>query len=656
MKNRKSKLLILALVIATMLCTVFAVMASASETENAPKIISKNIQYGEKYSIMYAVDANSVVEGDVTLKVYTQYPNVEDGKTFTYVSKAPESIKISGEDVSAYVFITGGIPAQDFADKFYAQAFDSEGNASEVVTYSVVEYMLERLYGGYDLTEVQEELYTTALAFGAASQKRFNPDDQYKVNDYKYVRVVGGTANGVTKGMFIKNTALTLDAEVPTGYTLSGWKVNGEENLVTENAFALEDNAIIEAVFEEIKVPTSYEFEDGNVPLGFVGTLKSEGSTITVTSDPLNGTSNQVLKFDTNAGGEDMIIIPFIGTEDNATKVVFETKYYVDATVNGTQTFEYMKGSTRVGYVALSMKSDGTISVSDYANSTNSFSSKTIDIGEAKWVNIKLVSYKNANNAFCTEIWIDNEFIVTSNHTSWVNTTVDSITGVRFSALKALDADIYFDGVKLIKVVDKVDGYYTFDDGELPSGFVGTLKSEGASISVADAPLNNTSNNALKFDTNAGAEDMMSIALTEVEDNATKVVFETKYYADVLVDGTQAFDYMSGNTQVGYVALSMKSDGKFTVSDYANGINSFSSKTLDFGEAKWVNIKLVSYKDVNDAFCTEIWINGELVVTSTNTTWSNTTVDSITSVRFRALKALDADVYFDNTKLSKIAE
>ena len=399
-----------------------------------------------------------------------------------------------------------------------------------------------------------------------------------------------------------------------------------------------------------------YTFDDGSVPSGITSVLKSEGSTITVTSDPLNGTSNQVLKFDTNAGGEDMIIIPFIGTEDNATKVVFETKYYVDATVNGTQTFEYMKGSTRVGYVALSMKSDGTISVSDYANSTNSFSSKTIDIGEAKWVNIKLVSYKNANNAFCTEIWIDNEFIVTSNHTSWVNTTVDSITGVRFSALKALDADIYFDDIKFSKTVEESEGLYNYNDGIIPNGITATLKSEGASVSITYAPLIDESNKVLKFDTNAGAEDMMSIAPTVVQDNATKIIFETEYYVDVTTDGTQAFDFIKGTTQAGCILLTMKSDGKFTVSDYANGINSFSSKTLDFGEPQWVTIKLVGYQNSDNSFCTEIWINDEFIITSTNTSWANTTVDGITSVRFRALKALDADVYFDNTKLSKVVE
>ena len=655
MKSRKTKLLIIALVIATMLCTVFAVMASANETENTPEIISKNIQYGEKYSIMYAVDANSVAEGDVTLKVYTQYPNIEDGKTFTYVSKAPETIKIGDEDVSAYVFITGGIPAQNFADKFYAQAFDSEDNASEVVTYSVVEYMLERLYGGYNLTEVQEELYTTALAFGAASQKRFNPDDQYKVNDYKYVRVVGGTANGVSKGMFIKNTALALEADVPTGYAFSGWKVNGEENLVTDNEFTLEDNAIIEAVFEEIDLRLN--FNDGNLPADMTKDFSSSGASVSVVDAPLSEAPNKALVYDTNAGALDLLYFKPILAENNATKVVFETKYYVDLenATNSGQAFEYVNGSTKVGSITITFVGDGNIKVSDYSDGSNSFSTKTFKIDDtAKWIDLKFVSYIDANNSFCTEIWINGSLKATSTNSLFANTTVDKITGIRVRAYKNDDAKIYFDDMKFVKVADKVDGYYTFNDGEIAPGISTEFASVDATLSVTKDPFNSSDNKALVFDTNAGGVDFLYFKPTSVSADANKVIFETKYYATDKSDKTFEFVNASDN-KLGCIRITMQDGGNVKISDY-DSTNSFPSKTVNVGEAQWISVKLVGYKNADNVFCTEIWINETLVATSTNASYVNTEIGNITKMRYRAYKADDANIYFDDVKFVKVAE
>ena len=264
MKNKSSKILILALVIATMLCATFAVMTSATEAEIKPEIISKNMLYSDRYSIMYAVAAETVVEAPVTLNVYREYPTANSTAVGTYVATAPQNEQIGGETRSVYVFTGFGIGAQDFADKIYAQAIDKAGNKSEVVEYSVVEYFLERLYGGYNIDSIQKNLYETGLAFGAAAQDRYAAADPIRVNDYKYVRVVGGTANGVTKGMFTKDTEITLAlGEIPADGTFNYWNVtvNGETTQITEanTTIALEDNTIIEA---DVFVPSSLGYFD----------------------------------------------------------------------------------------------------------------------------------------------------------------------------------------------------------------------------------------------------------------------------------------------------------------------------------------------------------------------------------------------------------
>ena len=124
MKNRFSKIFVAALAIALVLGATFALMASA---ETNPEIISNNIQYGEKFSIMYAVDADTVADGAVTLAIYTQTPAEGVDPVKTYTVAAPQTETIRGEEKSVYVFTTDGVRAQDFADVFYAQAIDAAG-------------------------------------------------------------------------------------------------------------------------------------------------------------------------------------------------------------------------------------------------------------------------------------------------------------------------------------------------------------------------------------------------------------------------------------------------------------------------------------------------------------------------------------------------
>ena len=254
MKSKFSKIFLLITALTLILGVCFAITASAEgETEAKPEIISKNIYYTDVLSIMYAVDADTVAEGAVTLKVYTENPETaENPKATAYVAEAPQTEKINGEEKSVYVFITDGVCVKDMADFFYAQATDSEGNKSDVYTYSVVEYMLERLYGGKTVTDAQKRTYEAALEFGAASQALLCPEDEIKVDDYKYVRVEGGTANGVEKGMFVEGTELTLvrTAEVPAGSFFWGWNVTvGGETVLnkTLTTLALDDNTVISA-------------------------------------------------------------------------------------------------------------------------------------------------------------------------------------------------------------------------------------------------------------------------------------------------------------------------------------------------------------------------------------------------------------------------
>jgi len=217
--KRNAKILVLVLSLVLVIGAAFAVMASA-EDATKPVIFSKNIAYEGNFGIMYAVDATTVKEGTVTLNLYFAEPTAESTPDKVYTDSTVDTIKAGGVSYQAYTFQTAGVAAKDMTDVFYVQAVDSEGNKSEVVAYSVVEYMLERLYGGNEITEAQKEVYEAALVFGAKAQALLASTDPVKVTDYKYVTVAGGTVDGVAKKMVASGTTVT-----PVGEGAVAWKV-----------------------------------------------------------------------------------------------------------------------------------------------------------------------------------------------------------------------------------------------------------------------------------------------------------------------------------------------------------------------------------------------------------------------------------------------
>lgn len=473
MKNKSTKILILALVIATMLCAAFAVMTSANETETKPEIISKNMLYSDRYSIMYAVSAETVVEAPVTLNVYREYPTDKSTAVGSYVATAPQNEQIGGETRSVYVFTGFGIGAQDFADKIYAQAIDKAGNKSEVVEYSVVEYFLERLYGGYDITPVQKNLYEAGLIFGAAAQDRYAADDAIRVNDYKYVRVEGGTVNGVTKGMFTKETELTLAlGTLPEGNKFKAWNVtvDGVTTQVTEaeTTITVSGNTLIE-VEASVPGPLGYFAKYGGYD--FTGYTKvwdnlEKKTIIKRTTDVI--TANQTDHTNTANGGylnlrtiDDNTVLAIGVTpkgylsavpgfncyipEGTGDCYVFEADVLMSPNGNITEHYSGLSisfcNSTGEAYasksIALSTVKDGTkiynLLGSEYAGST--------------WFNLG-VKYYAAEGL--VEYYIDGELVSTDT----VEATTDTMARVKIEISRYKDQYVYFDNM-FFGVVDE---------------------------------------------------------------------------------------------------------------------------------------------------------------------------------------------------------
>ncbi len=212
MKNNKfTKIFLVVLALALCICAVFAMGVSAEDSAETktPKIISQNLEYSEKFNLMYAVDAATVAAGKVTLNIYNmdpaEVPSALPLATIEAEAPTTDAAVLGNLGVdSAYIFTsTAGVGYGDMVINYYAQATDSAGNKSEVKKYSVAEYFYQRLATA-GITADQKALYTSALDFGTRVQKavlNVTAADEL-ISNLRYVTIEGGTLNGDTQGLY----------------------------------------------------------------------------------------------------------------------------------------------------------------------------------------------------------------------------------------------------------------------------------------------------------------------------------------------------------------------------------------------------------------------------------------------------------------------
>ena len=88
MKNTKVLKVITAIMsVALLIGAVLTIAVSAEGEAKSPKIISYNVEYGEKYALMYAVDASTVNSAPVTLNLYAADPATGAESIRSYVAE-----------------------------------------------------------------------------------------------------------------------------------------------------------------------------------------------------------------------------------------------------------------------------------------------------------------------------------------------------------------------------------------------------------------------------------------------------------------------------------------------------------------------------------------------------------------------------------------
>lgn len=229
MTKRKFKLppVIIALLCVLLTAVVGVVaLAKTGEVGSKPEIIAKNISYSDELYTYYAIPVSGVAEGEtVALKIYKPDGVTEKATVTTY------SIQdVWGE--SCYVFRGLGTAPKNIKTTEYVKAVTSDGGESEMVEYSVLEYLFDKLFregyasvgedGGKDYT--RRTTYFRLLKYAMSAQNLFSPNAD-PIEDTNYIGILGGA----NIGFYEDGASFTLDssiASVPLYKSFINWTVS----------------------------------------------------------------------------------------------------------------------------------------------------------------------------------------------------------------------------------------------------------------------------------------------------------------------------------------------------------------------------------------------------------------------------------------------
>ena len=279
MKNTKlTKIIVLALSLALLVGAAVGLSASAEESE-AIAIVSQNVSYEGQTHLYYAVYYENV-ENPEKISLEVSYTDDEGNLQSVTLSSSEEVVlkDSEGSDLVCRAFRTPGVSAKNFTKVFTVKAVTESGTESAEKTYSVAEYCHQWLYdiaGVAEPTEKQLKIKAaceTTLSYGTDIQALLdyypagNTED-YPEN-YSYIAVENGTANGKAKLFTINGTEITLAANAGAPAAWAVRAIDGTESQLTENTFTAAGSCTISPINGKFFSDSSYtgtriDFNDG---------------------------------------------------------------------------------------------------------------------------------------------------------------------------------------------------------------------------------------------------------------------------------------------------------------------------------------------------------------------------------------------------------
>ena len=246
----ESALLVLLFTLSLLVCSAFAIGASAAEGNPEFKIYSYNISYEGDFKFMVAVPKN-LVSDNLTIIVKDKVGNELNTTTISKTELegdafADPTFTVNGVSVPMLAIRSDfQISAKDIATE-YQLVVKSGENTSEAVTYSLALYLNERLYkngiilaqnGSLDAD--RRDLYLATLGYGAKAQEVLGGVDANKTADKLIYSNVTGEyklyePGATTEKPLIKNGNMVTfekneDGSYSAIYTIGAFTTAGEK-------------------------------------------------------------------------------------------------------------------------------------------------------------------------------------------------------------------------------------------------------------------------------------------------------------------------------------------------------------------------------------------------------------------------------------------
>ena len=251
-KTKITKAFILALSLVLLVGSAIGISVAAEETEatdSTAKIIAQSIVHDDKIQIAFAIDATTdeVKAGTVTVEYYFDgdTDNTKNAALYadaTYKGKA--------------IFVTEGLAAQDLTSVVTATSY-LNGTAVETKTYSVVQFLLTKLYrDGNSLDAKYAALYESLIDYSAKAQAVFDPDE-ISINDYYLVWTEDAKYDGGTAMVY--NAPITLDLSKASADSVANYTFKDKWNVTVDGVMApyatdatleISKNTVIKPVME----------------------------------------------------------------------------------------------------------------------------------------------------------------------------------------------------------------------------------------------------------------------------------------------------------------------------------------------------------------------------------------------------------------------
>ena len=368
MKNTKlTKILATVASLALIVLSICIVAGAEGGEELSVKINARNVSYGETVKILFAVDDTKAGENEVEVIYYLEDPTVNpDAQGYLgveydkgYTDK--KGTEDTSDDVKYPAFYTAGFPAKHIGDAVYARAHIVGTEIySDVERYSVVEYLLERLY--LERAEGDKRgLYLSLLEYGTYAQKvvlNGNADKEDDVENFidelVLVAIPGGTLDGkYAQGTYFIGEPITPYIEGAKGLNVTVFDIStgaGTTDLIENGApITVEGFTMITASETAPEQPTPPAYmpdltdtsgrilwsESNNISdyktAGYIDEWMGSGAPLEIIDGAPYGEASKVIHMGTKSGSgnQDQLYIKTTVSEDLASVYAFETDMMV---------------------------------------------------------------------------------------------------------------------------------------------------------------------------------------------------------------------------------------------------------------------------------------------------------------------------------------